>query len=252
MHFTLLEKSLWLAIASGELALLAIILRKDLWRRFPIFSAYVAFDVLRELARLAAAVHSPQRYFYVYWGLALAGSIIHLAVIFELCHAIYRPLEAIPRPALAMGAVCGAAIAMATVLWCWGVPLNMARSLPLWAARWNLLLTCLRFAMFAFVAAFSRILGLQWRHYVFGIAMGLGIYSSVDLVATAVHAQLDIIGAYVLHQISKIAYLLAIAAWCRVLCGKEPTPPITPEIRALLSQFRSKLKEFNNIVGAPQ
>jgi hypothetical protein len=250
MHFSPLEYLLWGAVTIADTALLGVIVRKGLWRRFPFFCSYVAFDLFREIIYWPAIHISDVTYFYVYWGLSLLGSLIHLAVIGEVCLHIFRPVNIISRPALRFGIVCGIVLVVTTSLVCFGLPIEMARSMPPWAARTNLLLTCLRFALFAFVAAFSRVLGFNWRHYVFGIAAGLGIYSCVDLITTTINAQFDLLGGYALHQISKTSYVLAMGAWCYVLAHKEPCLPITPEVRAMLIQLRQKLEVCNQIVGA--
>lgn len=250
LHFSLLEYLLWCAVAIADVVLLGIIVRKKLWQRFPFFCSYIAFDIFRAVVCVPALKLSPVSFYYLYWTLSLLGSLIHLAVIAEVCAAIFHPLDTIHRPVFRFGIVCAVVIVVTTFLLCFGMPIAMARSMPLWAARLNLLLTCLRFALFAFVAAFSRILGLNWRHFVFGIAAGMGIYSCVDLITTTVNAQYDLVGAYALHQISKTSYLLAMGAWCYVLAHKEPCLPITPEVRAMLVQLKEKLEVCNQIVGA--
>jgi hypothetical protein len=251
MNFSLLERLLWITISASELALLCILIRKRFWLRFPVFSAYVGYTVLRELVLFLASRSSADRYFYTYYGLSLLGTALMLLVIIEIGVTTFRPIEVIPRASLKFGILSCLALLVATCLWCWQMPLSIARNLPGITLRLNLLMTCLRFAMFAFLAAFSGVVGLNWRHYVFGIAAGIGIYSCVDLVTTMLRALFNFANSYGFDEIGRGSYLLAVIAWCFVLRQIEPARiAVTPEVRTLLREMKSKLESYQHALGA--
>lgn len=250
MQFSHLEYFLWILISLGEVGLLIIVIGKRLWRQFPFFSAYTFFAVFRELAITASSHSSPENYFYSYYALSLIGTGIMLFVICELAIAIFRPVAYDCRAAIKVGLVLAIAAATWVCAWSLHVPIGLARNLPAIVLRSDLLLTCLRFVSFAAVAACSRIIGLHWRHHVFGIAAGLGIYSCVDLIATTAYTQSPIFGAFAVHQVSKLAYLVSILAWCYILHLPEPAiAPLTPEVRPLLENLKSRLEAYQRIMG---
>lgn len=250
MHLTFLQYFIWISTAAGDVFLLAVLFHRNLWRRFPFFFGYTAFDLCREFIYLPAMVHGPTSYFYVYWSLSLLGSLLQIALVIELARQIFRPIEAIPRSTIIFGLILCVTSVVTFCAWSLYLPLAIVRRLPGDVTGLNLLLTCLRFALFAFVAAFSRFLGLYWRHYVYGITAGLGIYSCVDLICSAVSAQSGVEGLIALH-LSKFSYILAMVAWCFILAKKEPARVmVTPAMRVLLREIRTSLARCQQLLGA--
>lgn len=251
MHFSLIEWILWITISASEIALLCVLVRKRFWLRFPFFSAYVGYTALREVALFLSSRSSAARYFYSYYGMALLGTGLMLLVIAEIAIKTFRPFRVISRPSVKFGMVCCSVVLVATCLWCWEMPLSIARNLPGITLRLNLLMTCLRFAMFASLAAISGTVGLSWRHYVFGIAAGIGMYSCVDLVTTMLRALFAFANSYGFDEIGRASYLLATIAWCFVLRQPEPARiAVTPELRTLLREMKGKLESYQHALGA--
>ncbi len=250
MKFSFLEYSIWIAIALGETVLLAIVVGRRLWLRFPLFSLYSVFTVLREIIGTVALRSSPRMFFYVFYFLSIFGNLIMLAVIGELAVRIFRPVASDCRAALKSMAVFAGAAGTIILIWFLDLPPVIAARLPGWAMRTDLLLTCLRFLAFATVAVSSRVIGLHWRHHIFGIATGLGIYSCVDLVSTTLYSQTIVISPFLIHQISKLAYLLSVTAWCFILYSPEPSlAPSTPELKKYLAHIRTMLQSYQRIIG---
>lgn len=252
MHFTFLQYFIWISTAIGDVFLLVVLFRRNLWRRFPFFSAYTAFDLVREVVAVPAMLHGPTTYFYIYWSLALVGSLLQIALLFELARHIFRPIEAIPRSSIIFGMIMAGTAVITVFAWTASLPIAVVRSLPRDVTGLDLLLTCLRFALFAVMACFSRFLGLHWRHHVYGITAGLGIYSCVDLICAAMNAEFGAHGIFAL-QVSKFSYLLAMAAWCFILARKEPARIlVTPSMLALLRELRTTLARYQQLLGVRQ
>jgi len=56
---------------------------------------------------------------------------------------------------------------------------------------------------FLFLVSFY--FGVAWQNYLFGIAMGFGVFASIELVAVAVRAQLGAVGDGVWSQVNSTA-----------------------------------------------
>jgi hypothetical protein len=71
----------------------------------------------------------------------------------------------------------------------------------------------------------SRFLGLSWRRHAFGITLGLGILSSVDLAVYAVRAQFSS-GVWVpyLNLLRTGTYLVCVLTWIGYLLLPELEP----------------------------
>jgi hypothetical protein len=74
---------------------------------------------------------------------------------------------------------------------------------------------------------FSRFLGLSWRRPAFGITLGLGVLTSVDLAASALRAEFtsDLAREF-LNLLTTGAYLVCVSIWVGYLRapGLEPAP----------------------------
>jgi hypothetical protein len=68
---------------------------------------------------------------------------------------------------------------------------------------------------------FSRYLTLSWRNQVFGIALGLGVYATVDLVAAAILSQTGFLHADLLDYASMAAYHGSVLIWIFYLLRRE-------------------------------
>lgn len=72
---------------------------------------------------------------------------------------------------------------------------------------------------------FSRLLGLSWRRPAFGITLGLGILTSVDLAASALRAAFTSEAeVYSLDVLITGTYLVCVSIWIGYLLAPELDP----------------------------
>jgi hypothetical protein len=67
----------------------------------------------------------------------------------------------------------------------------------------------------------ARRLALQWKHYVFGIAIGFALHASVELAAMAVRARVGLIAMPTYNFVNNLAYDCAILIWVVYLLKRE-------------------------------
>lgn len=72
---------------------------------------------------------------------------------------------------------------------------------------------------------FSRFLGLSWRRPAFGIALGLGILTSVDLATSAIRVEFTSDGTRdFLNLLIAVASLVCVSIWIGYLRAPELEP----------------------------
>jgi hypothetical protein len=72
---------------------------------------------------------------------------------------------------------------------------------------------------------FSRFLGMSWRRPAFGITLGLGVLTSLDLAYSALRAEFSSgVGAEFLNLLITGVYLVCVSIWMRYLVAPEPEP----------------------------
>ncbi len=222
----LLSLSLWISphVLLGVLAV--VLCQRRVYRKFPCFVAYVFFEITEFILLFglrSSATGTP--YAYVYYATLMLGVALRFGVIEEVSKDLFRDSQFLKVAArrslqcvtvlLLLTGVLLAAYAPGdnSVRWIAGVSVvNRGAAM----VQCGLLLSLL---------LLSRFLGLSWRRQAFGITLGLGILSSVDLAVYAVRAEFSS-GVWVpyLNLLRTGTYLVCVLTWIGYLLLPELEP----------------------------
>jgi len=226
MPLSLTDYLLWV---TGEILLVmacAAILRRRLAYQFPVFFVYAAFHVLRTVVLFTIHLLQLQHrmsyadYFYAYWMTQAVSIVLGFAVIHEIYCGVFQHYDALRRLGGILFACAGIAVLVLAV---WtasapgaetgivGVVLLLERSVRLMQCG---------LVLFLFLAAFY--FGLPWQNYRFGIALGFGVFASIELAAVAVHWQIGESVAAACSQINSAAYSSGVMIWLCYLLAPKP------------------------------
>ncbi len=99
--------------------------------------------------------------------------------------------------------------------------------------------------LLVFLFAFSRAFGLHWRQSIFGIALGLGAFTSVDLAAVAMHTHIGQAAYLALSLARVIAFNVSLLIWMGYILAPERITSTTelPQ-RAQLEQWNQAMMEL--------
>jgi hypothetical protein len=208
-----IELALWIAHPILELVLVGIMFRRGLHRTFPVFFAYIGFEVL-DFGILFPVYRSGSimAYFYVYW----ISAAISLAIGFKVIHEIFLDVLR-PYPNLKdLGTLLfkWAALVMFLVAMVVTAASQAGTDTPLSQAV-IIVQRCVRVTqcgLILFLLFFSRHLGVSWRQPSFGIALGFGGFASVELIGLALFSGGQI-HPPTLSLINTTAYSFAILTW---------------------------------------
>ena len=186
-QFPLIDYIPWIGSLIAEVLVVAIMLKRNLVRRFPIFFVSVVYAVLRQAGLAIIAQAGPKAYGLAFWMTLPIEYVIAFAVMIEAFRYSLGSDPKIPSKTLRIMAVVAALlVAFATFLVLRpDIPTSNLRGLFLTLDRSIGLLRC---GVLLFMWAFARKLGISWRHHVWGIVFGLGVYSGLNLIVAAIHA----------------------------------------------------------------
>jgi hypothetical protein len=216
-----LQQALWMIHPALELFLAAVMFRRKLHRTFPIFFAYIVFQVVNFMVlfpiyhlgtRPNATDGEINAYFYAYWISAAISLAIGFKVIHEIFLDVFRPYHTLKD--------------LGTVLFKWAALVMLLVAIVVTAASQSGTDTpltqavtigqrCVRViqcGLILFLLVFSKYLGVSWRQQSFGIALGFGGFASVELVSLALFSGHQI-HPLTLILINTTAYTLAILTW---------------------------------------
>ena len=216
---------------------------RRLYRDLPIFFIYTVFLVARSLVLYFALRPHPWGYFYSYWAAEILAWALGLAVIQEALEHLLKPYHAVQR--------------LVTVLFRWGAALLIltafltAYDAPLSAVNRmfaNILMLergvrIVQVGLLSLLFVFARAMRLRWPHYVFGVALGFAIFSSVDLALVTVRAQ-DIWTHAVFVILKPAAFVVAQSVWLYYLAVPERSPVYRPQPAPQMEGWNGALAEL--------
>ncbi|MCU1309902.1 MAG: hypothetical protein JWO20_1027 [Candidatus Angelobacter sp.] len=187
--------------------------RRKLTAEFPFFFTYTVFQVLSVAVLFAIFHFAPSMYFYAYWTSSALGIMLAFAIIHEVfCYAI-RPYVGLRdlgnllfRWATFLLVLIGGMLAISAA----GMNSKQLFLAIIDVERAVRLMQC---GLLLFVFVCSSYLGLTWRNFASGIALGYGIFATTDLVMFSLHGQLGPSWNSTLGIITTSAYNLSVLTW---------------------------------------
>jgi hypothetical protein len=182
----------WLAGLVLQIVLLALLVFRGAWRRFPVFTIYVLANILlnvgvyvvRHLAGSAATYF----YFYFYGLSKTLGLTLGLGAIFEVFSLLLTPYPTLKRPAM-LACTCTVFMLVAVgAMLVYSQPSTDAAFLMLPFLKAEEAVRILQVGLVVFLCFFAGFFRLHWRQTEFGIALGMGIFAAIDLVAVGLGA----------------------------------------------------------------
>jgi hypothetical protein len=234
---------IWLSGIGVQLLLVAVLLGKKVWQRFPVFSAYVIFNLFT--AGITYAMFGRgMAYFYTFWICEAVGIVLALGVVWEVFASLFSPHLALRKLAriifratiAGLLLLAGGAIYMQS-----GDARGIANAVLLAAEAVRIVEVGL--IMFLFLS--SSAFGLHWRQSTFGIALGLGMYAAVELTTVTLMTHLSTSATEELSLVRGLAFNFSLFIWLGYLLVPErATSSAEIPKRAQLEQWNQAVMEL--------
>lgn len=208
--------ALWLLCASVQGAIAYRMWWRKNYRDYPLFFTYtleqlIRFGVLFYFYKL----HLQASYFHVYAGFQAIEAILQIGVVCELFSDVFGPYEGIRQigpSILRWASVFFLFSAILVAVFSTGADsykylgqmFAMGRSVEIVQAGLLLLL-----------ALASSFLALEWKWQSLWIALGFGLFTSINLIAYTIRFQSGMASQQDLSLLSNGAYALAVLCWVR-------------------------------------
>ena len=179
--------ALWVIQTIIQIVIAVVAYRRKLHRQFPAFFLYIVAQVPIFCVQLPVYLYAPPSsniYFNVSWFVAAVNLILAFRIIHEIFLDVFKPYHALRD--------------LGTALFKWAAVIMIVVSValiavsPTWEdpVRSSILIVqrCVRVVqcgLVVFLLAFCRNLGVNWRRFSFGIALGFGLISGSELITTA-------------------------------------------------------------------
>ena len=221
-----------------------VLLAKKMWPKFPVFTTYVLVEFVVGIVMYGAFVLPLSREAYIH--LYVVGQAISLFLGLSVVYELFRHLLT-PYPGLKkLASITFQAVLVILIIL--GVTVIYGQH----SGERNALLAgflvveeatgIIEVGVLVFLFAFASMLGLHWREYPFGIALGTGICVIVKLVTVTLRTHFGVARSDLLSLIGVVTFDIALLIWIKYLLAPEraPKPVKVPE--------RSQLEQWNRAV----
>jgi len=241
----------WLAALALQALLVGVLWTKRMGRRFPIFVGYMAFNLLFAVvlyliyvlafsSRLLRPV-----YFEVYWINEVLGLLLGLAVVYEVFKHLFGPYPALKTLATQ---IFRCVLVLLVLLGCF-VAYAQRPGQQYWLTSAFLVVEqvtrILEVGLLGFLFMSASAFGLHWRQYVFGIALGLGVFAAVELVGVTMAVEVGTAAHPMFNIIRSISFNCSLLIWISYILAPElATDPVEIPKRAQLEQWNRAVMEL--------
>lgn len=215
----------WVAGPALQIVLLTFMVRRKLQGVFPRFFSYIVFQILKSGVLFLTYRFALDNYFEVYWTGNAISVLLAVTVMDEILHHLLKQYGGIQT----LGATifrwsCGLLLLLAIV----GAPSSHDGSADRVVAavlafeRSVRLMQC---GLFVLLMLLCRVLRDSWRQPVFGIALGFGVFASIELILISVVMWQGDSADVILSLVKSTAYNAVTVLWIGYLKQeREPLP----------------------------
>lgn len=226
-----IQTALWVSQPLFQLVIVAIIYQRRIHKEFPAFFTFVVAQIAIFAVEFPVSRWVPDSYFYVYWTAAALNVVFAFKIIHEVFLDVFRPYPALKDLGTALFKWASLIMILVSVVMIsvspgWDDP--FAQTI-LVVQRCVSVVQC---GLVLFLLAFSRSLGVSWRRQSFGIAMGFGLYSGVQLLTYALYSGSHM-HAMATSLLNMSAYSCGMLVWIgySVLNRRQPSVPVLVPLR---------------------
>jgi hypothetical protein len=227
---------IWLVGPVLEITLLIFMVRRRLQVVFPRFFSYIVFQVLKSGVLFGIYRYHQENYFDAYWTGNAISVVLSVTVMDEILHNLLKQYGALQRLAsMIFRWACGLLLLLSIVsaLSTQQTSSDRVISVVLAFDRSVRIMQC---GLFFLLMILCRLLTNCRRQHVFGIALGFGIFASIELMLVSIVMYFGDRGAAVISLIKSAAYNAVTLLWVMYLRRPSESIPVlevAPQIDSL-------------------
>ncbi len=236
---------LWIASIALQFLLAATLLAKRAWQKYPMFVAYIIFNLCKTGA-VFSVYGMGAAYFYTFWICEAIGIILGLAVVREIFTNIFAPHAALRKLATLVFRI---AVVALILLACGAIYEQSVSAKSI--ARVVMVATdgtrIIELGLIMFLFLSSSAFGLHWRQNEFGIALGLGTCAAIELINVTLMTHLSPAAGQVLSLVRSLSFNGSLLIWLGYLLAPPERPTTTVDVpKAQLEQWNQAVMELIN------
>jgi len=227
------------------LAILAVVLVvQGVWRRYPLFTAYILMDLLQSLIMYGLRNHA-LAYIYTYWPFELTTMLLGLGVVYEIFRNLLAAYSSLSRIATVLFQVSLVALVLTGCIVMYTQPPMAGNRFIAAFVVVEEGMRIVEVGLLAVLFLFSSAFGLHWKQHVFGIGLGLAVFTAVALAGAAFTARVSPHMMPWIILARQMSFGVSLLVWFGYLLAPEQVT-IGSEVpqRGQLEQWNRAVKEL--------
>jgi hypothetical protein len=219
----------WLAGPLLQITLLIFMVRRQVSRVFPRFFSYILFQTLKSACLFVAYRYFPENYFYAYWVGNALSVIITVAVMDEILRSLFREYGGIQILGTTIFRWSCGLLFLLAILGAWSGSEAGGDSVVAAVLAFDRSVRLMQLGLFLLLMLLCRIFRNCSRQQVFGIALGFGIFASVELILVSFVMWYGNSQAAIISLLKSTAYNAVTLVWIGYL---KQHPHLVPKVEA--------------------
>src|ERR1700676_3777962 len=220
----------WLAGPLLQITLLIFMVRRKFHSVFPRFFSYILFQTLKSACLFVTYRYFPENYFDAYWTGNAVSVIFTVAVMDEILRSLFKEYGGIQTLGITIFRWSCGLLLLFAVLSAWssseaGVDRAVASVLA-----FDRSMRLMQLGLFLLLMFLCRFLKNCSRQQVFGIALGFGIFASIELILVSVVMLYGNAQPAIVSLLKSTAYNAVTLVWIGYL---KQQPQLVPKLEAV-------------------
>jgi hypothetical protein len=211
----------WLVGPALQLTLIILMVQRKLHVAFPRFFSYVVFQIVKTGILFGIYRYHQQSYFDAYWTGNAISVLLSVTVMDEILHNLLKQYGGIQRlSVLIFRWACGLLFLLSIVTALSSQQTGSDRVISVVLA-FDRSVRFMQFGLFCLLLILCRLLKNCWRQHVFGIALGFGLFASIELILVSTVMYFGEAQGAIISLIKSAGYNAVTLLW--VLYLRRPT-----------------------------
>ena len=234
----------WIAGPLFEITLLACMVQRKLHTVFPRFFSYILFQIVKSGVLFVTYRYYYDGYFDAYWTGNAISVILAVIVMDEILHKLFKEYGGAQNlGAMIFRWTCGLLLLLAIVTALSNEQGSSDRVVAMVLAfdRSVRLMQC---GLVCLLLLLCRFLRHCWRQRVFGIALGFGVFASIELILVSVAMRYGSGSAEIVSLVKSVAYNSVTLLWIFYLRQQEESIPemqLAPQLAAPIAALADSI-----------
>jgi hypothetical protein len=215
---------LWIAPHLLQAIVLLLMVRRKLHKQFPIFLLYTAFELFQFVVLFAvgrSGSFSAEQYRSMFSLGSAISTALRFGIIYEIFTHVFRSYPGLNGLGRILSRWATVGLLLFAVALAAATHGNGTYGPVVVLSLLDRTISILQCGLLILLFLVSRYFALSWRNYAFGLALGFGVFASVELATSAIRSQIGSSRADFIDLVVMAAYHCCVLIWIFYLVAPE-------------------------------